>query len=165
MQSQVKRWVQVSAQLRKNLEQWAQAMNHQDLKEVRVLYHPKARLFPSFGTLKVGQQEIEDFLKETDISRVTLNSHSVSYNPDENLVEGEYELELTNGQIAQTNFAFKFDSKNLIVEHAAAPIKTSTWSLKNEVSVCTLLTSATVKSILKDPQNQVLPTRKEVPEL
>ena len=165
MQPQVKQWVRVSAQLRKNLEHWALTVNALNVDQVVALYHPKARLFPSFGTLKVGQQEILAFLKEANIQRITLSSQSVSYNPEENLVEGEYELKLTNGKIAQTNFALKFDSKNLIVEHAAAPIKTSTWSLKNEVSVCTLLTSATVKSVLKDSQHQLFPSRKEVSEL
>ena len=165
MQSQVRQWVQVSTQLRKNLQDWALAVNNQNVPEVVALYHPKARLFPTFGALKVGHKEIENYITKAAAKSVTINYRSVSYNTEENLVEGEYTFELADGKIIPADFALKFDSKNVIVEHASAPVKTSTWTLKNEVSICTLLTSATVKSILKETTIHTTISKKEVPEL
>lgn len=153
MQKQVLHWVKISTNLRKNLELWAQTVNHQNENALLELYHPKARVFPTTGPLKIGHEAIAAHLKQTQIEKLTINYRSVSFNPEENLVEGEFDYTLKNQQTGRVNFAFKFDSKNLIVEQASAPIQRKNWKLKNEVSVCTLLTAATVQAILKEAEN------------
>jgi hypothetical protein len=60
---------------------------------------------------------------------------------------------MKDGKVIQAKFAFKYDRQNLIVEQASAPIQNQSWKLKNEVSICTLLTAATVQSVLKQSDN------------
>ena len=149
MQKQIQQWVKVSANLKRNLEYFVETANAHNTEKILALYHPKAQVFPSMGTLKIGHTEIEKFMDQVQVQTVPINYGSVSYNTETNLVEGEYELALKSGRKANAQFAIKYDQQNRIVEHASAPIETSTWRLKNEVSVCTLLTAATVQSILK----------------
>ncbi|NCP67580.1 hypothetical protein GW756_04900 [bacterium] len=153
MHQQVQQWVKVSANLKKNLEIWVEANQQLDVEKITELYHPKARVFPAYGSLKVGHAEIKEAISKIRLEKLTLNYGSLSYNTDENIVEGEYEYQLQHGEVRNVNFAMKFDSKNLIVEHASAPVKAGKWKLKNEVSICTLLTAATVQSVLKKSEN------------
>ena len=149
MQTHIKNWITKSSLLKTQLEQWASAVNHQDSKKITSLYHPKARLFPLNGMLKKGTHEVEAHFKENTLKKVTISYGTLSYNPDENLVEGEYTFIFTNNEAVNASFAFKFSQAGLIVEHASAPTNIKDWRLRNELSVCTLLTAATVKSVLK----------------
>lgn len=156
MQQQIIKWVKINANLKKNLELWAQTVNQKNERALLELYHPKARVFPISGTLKIGHEEIETYLKQTPVTSLVINYRTVCYNPEENLVEGEYDYTQKNCPNGQVNFAIKFDSKNLIVEQASAPMQSKTWTLKNEVSVCTLLTAATVRALLKEAETPAL---------
>jgi len=149
MQTEVNRWINTSVTLKKQLEHWATCIQQRDLKKLQACYHPKARIFPTFGSLKVGQKEVDPYLEKAIKTKVTLHFESLSYQIDENMVSGEYTFHRENKADVTAKFAFKFDSQGLIIEHASAPSATKTWFLKNEVSVCTLLTAATVKSVLK----------------
>lgn len=152
MQFEVQQWIKASVTLKKGLETWTETVNKKDLAALTKLYHAKARVFPTFGSLKVGQSEIYEYLTNTQNTSVQLHYGTIAYNTEENLVEGEYTFTRAQKADVRVKFAFKFDSKGLIVEHASAPLSTKTWYLKTEVSVCTLLTAATVKSVLKDSE-------------
>ncbi len=152
MQIEVQKWIKASVALKKGLETWVETVNQKDLETLTSLYHEKARVFPTFGSLKVGQKEVSAYLAGAQNTSVTLNYGSITYNTEENMVEGQYTFSRPDKADVQAKFAFKFDSKGLIVEHASAPLSTKTWHLKSEVSVCTLLTAATVKSVLKETE-------------
>lgn len=149
MHTEITNWVQQSNLMRAGLEQWLLSVNSQNPERVVALYHPKARVFPTFGAMKQGSEAIEAYYNSADIFRVQINYGSLSYNPDDRLIEGEYTYQLLNGGQLSASFAFKFSREGLILEHASAPKNINSWRVRNEVNICTLLTAATVRSILK----------------
>ena len=155
MQKEVQQWIKTSLKLKKGLETWTQAVNKKDSDLLLALYHPKARVFPTFGSLKVGKKEIGAYLSNAQNTTVTLHFGTISYNIEDNLIEGEYTFHRSEKADVRAKFAMKFDSKGLIVEQASAPSSTKSWYLKSEVSVCTLLTAATVKSVLKETELKI----------
>lgn len=152
MQHLVQSWIAQGRQLRTNLEAWATAINNKNPEHIAALYHPKARLFPTFGSLKKSPAEVQNYFAQADIFSVSLNYHSLSYHTDERLVEGEYTFRFISGDQVNASFAFKFSAEGLILEHASAPKNLNSWRVRNEVNICTLLTSSTVQSILKRDQ-------------
>ena len=152
MQQEVQQWINKSLTLKRSLAAWIEAVNSTDTEALAALYHPKARVFPTFGSLKVGTSEIKPYLEGTKLTNVELNYGTIRYNLEENLIEGEYTFLRAQKADVRAKFAFKFDSEGKILEHASAPLASQTWYLKSEVSVCTLLTAATVKSVLQEQE-------------
>lgn len=149
MQQHVKNWIEQSTLMRTQLERWAQTINTATKQDLAELYHPKARLFPVDGGLKKSADEIQTYFKGSEISGVKIHYRSLSYNPDDRLAEGEYTFKMLNGEQHRASFAFKFSREGLILEQASAPKNINNWRVRNEVSVCTMLTAATVQSVLK----------------
>ena len=149
MQHLVKSWITEGVLMRQSIEQWANFVSKQDSQSISHLYHQKARLFPTFGSLKKGRAAISSYFQESQITAVTVHYGTLNYNPDDRLTEGEYTFKLSSGDLVSASFAFKFTKTGLILEHASAPKNLNNWRVRNEVSVCTLLTASTVKSVLK----------------
>ena len=152
MQHLIGKWIQSGSQLKQGLETWAVTLNSHNTQGLTNLYSPKARLFPTFGTLRLGAEQIQEYFSQAKINRVELHYGSLVYHPDERMVEGDYIFEMTNGETLTASFAFKFNTNGKIVEHASAPKNLDRWRVRNEVCICTLLTAATVQSILKRTQ-------------
>lgn len=152
MQQIVQSWIREGSQLKLGLEQWAAAVNTGDAQRVAALYSGRARLFPTFSNLKTGTKEILQYFEESGIARVQLHYGTVTYHPDERMVEGEYTFRLIAGEEVTASFAFKFNAQGEIIEHASAPRNIYSWRVRNEVCISTLLTAATVQSVLKRTQ-------------
>jgi|GEM_PF-5082352 len=154
MQDLVKSWITEGTLMRTKLEHWAEVVNRQDSTEISDLYHENARLFPTFGSLKKGKKSIKSYLDQASIVSIKIHYGTLNYHPEDRLAEGEYTFKLADDSLVSASFAFKFSRTGLILEHASAPKNIDSWKVRNEVSICTLLTASTVKSILK--RNQAL---------
>lgn len=148
MQDLVKSWITEGTLMRTKLENWANVVNKKDNLELSRAYHPKARLFPTFGSLRKNRDAITQYFESADICSVKIHYGTLRYNPENRLAEGEYTFTLNDNSRISASFAFKFSKTGLILEHASAPKNINSWKIRNEVSICTLLTASTVKSIL-----------------
>lgn len=149
MQQKIRSWIRDSRQLKQSLEHWAATVNTRDAQKITALYSPKARVFSTFSGLQQGHESIETYFNQADIHRVELQYQSLCYHPDEKMIEGDYTFTLVGGDRLGASFAFKFNKAGYIMEHASSPKNIHSWRVRNELCICTLLTAATVQSVLK----------------
>ena len=141
--------IQAGAKLKSQLMTWVVVVNSHDIKKLKKLYAQKAKIFSTFNGVKNSSEEIEKYFKDEGIYSVEIDEHSLSFDTSNRSIEGEYRLIKNDQSIIQANFSFQFDENGKITEQASAPKNIRNWKVKNEVSVGVLLTSITVKSVLK----------------